>query len=111
MVVFEYISFFLMVFTSLVGIFSLVHMITEWMFDDIQEFRAVSFLQLKDSDDKTELLLRSYFKNNAGKIVIVDEGLDEAMLQLIEVAKGTRNNIIVIKQDELQNVISKVFIE
>ncbi|MEG0691668.1 MAG: hypothetical protein RR444_01140 [Oscillospiraceae bacterium] len=34
MVLFEYISFFLLIFTSLVGIFSIVKAITEWVFGD-----------------------------------------------------------------------------
>ncbi|MEG0691669.1 MAG: hypothetical protein RR444_01145 [Oscillospiraceae bacterium] len=71
---------------------------------------TAQILRLKDHDDKIEMLLRSFFSKTDGEIIIVDLGLDQEMLTAINMVKGNRSNVSIVKQDELQNALNEVLL-
>ncbi len=108
MLLFEYISFFLLIFTSLVGIFSIVRGITEWIYDDYTQLSPISILQLKEHDEKFEMSLRSFLRKTNGPIIIVDLGLDDEMLAIIQKIKGNREDISIVKDFELHDALNEI---
>lgn len=105
MLLFEYISFFLLVFTSLVGIFSIVRIITEWIYDDNTDLHTISILPLKPNEERVEMLLRSFFSKNEGNVIILDLGIDEKTIEIIKHIKGKRENVAIVKNDELKSYL------
>lgn len=108
MVLFEYLSFFLLIFTSLVGIFSIVRAIADWVYGDSSELKPVSILRISGEDDRIEMLIRGFFSKTDGEIIIVDTGCNEEMLKKINIIKGNRENVWLLKKDELQSKLDEI---
>ncbi|MFZ2539284.1 MAG: hypothetical protein WAX04_10335 [Oscillospiraceae bacterium] len=108
MLLFEYLSFFLLIFTSLVGIFAIVKTINEWIFDDNTQLLPISILQIKEHDDRIEMLLRSFLRKTDGPVIIVDLGIDEEMLTIIQTIKGNGENVSIVKDFELQDALNEM---
>lgn len=105
MMLFEYLSFFLFIFTSLVGIFYIVKIITDWIFDENEQLCPILLIGMREHDDKLEMSLRSFLAKNNGQIILVDFGVDAQMLEIIQALKGDRENITIVKDYELCQTI------
>lgn len=105
---FEYIAFFILLFTSLIGIFSIVKVITEWIFDDSEIMKKIIILPLYKSDDRFEMMLKTFLVNNKGVIYLVDMGLDEETTAIVEDMIKNYSEVKLINASELSDSIGAI---
>lgn len=105
---FEYIAFFILLFTSLIGIFAIVKVITEWIFDDSEIMKRVIILPLYKSDDRFLMMLKTFLTNNKGTIFLLDKGLDEQTLTGVKNMIEDYSEVKLISESELSNNVISV---
>lgn len=101
----ESIGLFVLVFTSLVGIFTLVRLLTDWVYRDAPEEDVISILPLKGHEERIEYLIRGLSAHSQHKIIVADFGMDQETRDIVLRLKAEHQNLCVLQENELDDYI------
>lgn len=101
----EAIGLFVLIFTSLVGIFTLVRLLSERLLDGAPEEEVISILPIKGHEERVEYLLRALSEKSHHKIIVADFGMDEETRGIVLRMRAEHQNLNVLDENELDDYI------
>lgn len=104
----EAIGLFVLIFTSLVGIFTLVRLLAEKLLDGAPEEEVISILPVKGHEERVEYLLRALSEKARHKIIVADFGMDEETREIVLRMKAEFQNFNLLDENELDDYIGSL---
>ncbi len=101
----NYICFFLILFTSIIGTIEIVKMAVELLFNKKLSNNAISILPIKDCSDQLEYIIRGALLKTDGKLIVVDMGVSDNDYTILDRLKNECSRIFIVKKDELYQYI------
>ncbi len=102
----EAIGLFVLIFTSLVGIFTLIRLLCDGLFGGAAEEDVITILPLKGHTEKTEYILRALMSRANHRIIVADFGMDEETREIVRKLKAERQNLSLLDENELEDYIA-----
>lgn len=103
----EYISLMFLVFTSLIGIYSIAHCITTTFFTSVYNKNVINILPLKGEIENIDIIICNLL-DDYGNIVLVDYGLNSVTKnKIIELTQTYKKLKLISKYEILEIVNSK----
>lgn len=97
----EYILFFFIFSTSLIGMIEVIKTIAEVLFFKKSSRKTLSILPLDQLSEEIEYLIRGALFKTDGQLIVVDMGINESGYSVINKLMEEYARIFVVKQDEL----------
>ncbi len=98
---FEGVGLFVLIFTSLWGIFSLARLLVKQLWEDTAEKRIFSVLPLFRGEEDAEYLLRILEKRTGGEALAVDFGMDKGTREIVLRRQAERRDFLLLTEEEL----------
>ena len=105
----EYVSLFVLIFTSLVGIFYIADKISQAIFIRPCRKKGVLVVPFHGKVINIEQVISYILKDNINKIIIWDMGLDNETKEILQKRIRNSNNIEVFDSDQLKNFFDDIY--
>lgn len=100
MILGQYIGLFVLLFTSLVGIFTLARLLWTRILEKADMEKSVTLLPLHGREEQIEYLLRNLGEKE-GQIIALDLGADQETLDIVRRFQLGKKKLSLLKKEEL----------
>lgn len=96
----EALTLFFLIFTSLIGIISLIRLLAAWVFERNIQDKAVIVLPVKGHEERIEWIVRSLLSEREHrKVAVLDLGMDSETLEITSKLAGTHTSLVLLDRD------------
>ncbi|MCI8407470.1 MAG: glycosyltransferase family 2 protein [Oscillospiraceae bacterium] len=92
---------FFLIFTSLVGVFTLLRLLAGGLLGAPPEESVISILPMRGREERAEYLLRSLARQGS-RILVADFGMDEETRAVVTRLQAEQTNLRLLDEEELE---------
>lgn len=104
----EWISLAILLFFSLVGMFTLSNWLIDRCYETPQEGQLVTLYRMEGESDCVESHLRALLRNREGRVIVVDDGVGDNSRKVLERMSSEHPRLSMVAGNELPAYLERL---